>query len=114
MSDDQAKEAVDKFTKTLTDNGAEIVNTEMWGQRKLAYPIQKKSTGYYNLVEFDGEPTLVKKLETAFRRDENVLRFLVFRLDKYAAEYAAKRRSLRAAKAAAPAQTTEPVESKED
>lgn len=96
LSDEQAKEAVEKFTKVLTDNGAEIVNTELWGQRKLAYPIQKKSTGYYNLVEFDGEPTLVKKLETAFRRDERVMRFLVFRLDKYAAEYAEKRRSNRA------------------
>ena len=106
LSDEQAKEAVEKFTKVLTDNGAEIVNTELWGQRKLAYPIKKKSTGYYNLVEFDGEPTLVKKLETAFRRDERVMRFLVFRLDKYAAEYAAKRRNVRAAKAAAPAEQT--------
>ncbi len=70
----------------------------MWGLRKLAYPIQKKSTGFYTLVEFDGEPTLVKKLETAFRRDERVLRFLVFRLDKYAAEYAEKRRSIKAGK----------------
>ena len=74
------------------------MNEEIWGLRKLAYPIQKKSTGFYNLVEFDADPTIVKKIETAFRRDERVLRFLVFRLDKYAAEYAAKRRSTRAAK----------------
>ena len=99
LSDQQMKEAVEKFTKVLTDNGATIVNEENWGLRKLAYPIQKKSTGFYTLVEFDGEPTLVKKLETAFRRDERVLRFLTFRLDKYAAEYAAKRRSLKAGKA---------------
>ncbi|MCM1483266.1 MAG: 30S ribosomal protein S6 [Muribaculaceae bacterium] len=98
LSDVQMKEAVEKFTKVLTDNGATIVNEEMWGLRKLAYPIQKKSTGFYNLVEFDAEPTIVKKLETAFRRDERVLRFLTFRLDKYAAEYAAKRRSLKAGK----------------
>ncbi|MCM1292873.1 MAG: 30S ribosomal protein S6 [Bacteroides sp.] len=98
LSDAQMKEAVEKFTKVLTDNGATIVNEELWGLRKLAYPIQKKTTGFYTLVEFDGEPTLVKKLETAFRRDERVLRFLTFRLDKYAAEYAAKRRSLKGAK----------------
>ncbi len=101
------KEAVEKFTKVLTDNGATIVNEELWGLRKLAYPIEKKSTGFYTLVEFDGEPTIVKKIETAFRRDERVIRFLVFRNDKYAAEYAAKRRSLRANKpqeAAAPAE----------
>ncbi len=82
LSDVQMKEAVEKFSKVLTDNGATIVNEEIWGLRKLAYPIQKKSTGFYTLLEFDGEPTLVKKLETAFRRDERVLRFLTFRLDK--------------------------------
>ncbi len=98
LSDAQMKEAVEKFTKVLTDNGAAIVNEENWGLRKLAYPIQKKSTGFYTLVEFDAEPNVVKKLETAFRRDERILRFLTFRLDKYAAEYAAKRRSLKAAK----------------
>ena len=111
LSDQQMKEAVEKFSKVLTDNGATIVNTEEWGMRKLAYPIQKKSTGFYTLVEFEGEPTLVKKLETAFRRDERVLRFLVFRQDKYAAEYAEKRRNLRAAKAT---EAPQPVEAKED
>ena len=98
LSDAQMKEAVEKFTKVLTDNGATIVNEELWGLRKLAYPIQKKSTGFYTLVEFDGEPACIKILETAFRRDERVLRFLTFRLDKYAAEYAAKRRSLKGEK----------------
>ncbi len=102
LSDDQMKEAVEKFKGVLTADGATIVNEEQWGLRKLAYPIQKKTTGFYTLIEFDGEPTLIKKLETAFRRDERIIRFLTFRLDKYAAEYAAKRRSLRAAKAAAP------------
>lgn len=97
LSDAQAKEAVEKFTKLLTDNGATIVNEENWGLRKLAYPIEKKSTGYYTLVEFDAEPTMVKKLETAYRRDERVMRFLTFRLDKYAKEYADKRRARRAA-----------------
>ena len=98
LSDAQMKEAVEKFSKVLTDNGATIVNTEEWGLRKLAYPIQKKSTGFYCLVEFDGDPTIIKKLETSYRRDERVIRFLTFRLDKCAAEYAAKRRSLKANK----------------
>ena len=98
LSDVQMKEAVEKFTTFLSQNGAQIVNVENWGLRKLAYPIQKKSTGFYSLIEFDAEPTLIKKLETAFRRDEKVIRFLTFFLDKYAAEYAAKRRSLKGAK----------------
>jgi small subunit ribosomal protein S6 len=101
LSDAQMKEAVEKFTTVLTDNGATIVNQENWGLRKLAYPIEKKSTGFYTLVEFDAAPETVKKLEIAYRRDERVIRFLTFRLDKYAYEYAQKRRSRRADKAAA-------------
>ncbi|MDE5812364.1 MAG: 30S ribosomal protein S6 [Muribaculaceae bacterium] len=111
LSDAQMKEAVEKFAKVLTDNGATIVNEELWGLRKLAYPIQKKSTGFYTLIEFDGESTIVKKLETAFRRDERVLRFLTFRLDKYAEEYAVKRRNLKANKTVT---VEEKVEVKED
>ena len=98
LSDDQMKEAVEKFKGVLTQNGAEIVNEELWGLKKLAYPIQKKTTGFYCLLEFKGEPTIVKKLDIAFRRDERVIRFLTFRLDKYAQEYAEKRRNLRANK----------------
>jgi small subunit ribosomal protein S6 len=93
LSDAQMKEAVEKFKDVLTADGAEIVNEENWGLRKLAYPIQKKSTGFYTLVEFKADPTTIAKLETQFRRDERVLRFLTFRQDKNFAEYAAKRRN---------------------
>ena len=114
LSDVQMKEAVAKFTKVLTDNEATIVNTEEWGMKKLAYPIQKKTSGFYVLIEFDGDPTIVKKLETAFRRDDAIMRFLVFRLDKYAQEYAEKRRNLRAKKASEqPAAAEAPAENKE-
>ncbi|MDE6796310.1 MAG: 30S ribosomal protein S6, partial [Muribaculaceae bacterium] len=99
LSDEQMKEEVEIFKDGLQQNGAEVVNEETWGLRKLAYPIQKKSTGFYCLLEFKGEPTIVKKLDVAFRRDERVIRFLTFRLDKYAQEYAEKRRNLRAKKA---------------
>jgi small subunit ribosomal protein S6 len=93
LSDAQMKEAVEKFKDFLKADGAEIVNEENWGLRKLAYPIQKKSTGFYTLVEFQAEPTAIAKLETQFRRDERVLRFLTFRQDKNFAAYAAKRRN---------------------
>ncbi len=92
LSEDQMKEAVAKFRKVLTDQGAEIVNEEAWGLKKMAYPIQKKSTGFYNLIEFKAEPSVVSKLETAYRRDEKVIRFITVKLDKYAAAYAEKRR----------------------
>ncbi len=113
LSDEQMKEAVEKFKGVLTANGATILNEEEWGLRKLAYPIQKKSTGFYCLLEFEGAPTLVKQLEIAYRRDEKVLRFLTFRLDKYAAEYAEKRRNLRANKASETAAAPADAENKE-
>ena len=100
LSDVQMKEAVEKFKDFLVSNGCEMVNEEMWGLKKLAYPIEKKSTGFYCLFEFKGQPDIVKKLETAFRRDERVIRFLTFRLDKYSIAYAEKRRHVRAQKAA--------------
>ena len=95
LSDVQMKEAVEKFKGILTAEGAEIINEENWGLRKLAYPIQKKTTGFYTLLEFDAEPSVIAKLEIQFRRDERVIRFLTFRMDKFAAEYAAKRRSVK-------------------
>ena len=114
LSDVQMKEAVEKFSDVLKAEGATIVNEELWGLRKLAYPIAKKSTGFYSLIEFDADPTVVKKLETAYRRDERVIRFLTFRLDKYAAQYAEKRRSLRAGKAAAAKEEKVETETKEN
>ena len=95
LSDVQMKEAVDKFKAVITDNGGTITNEENWGMRKLAYPIQKKSTGFYSLLQFDVEPAIIATLETQFRRDERVLRFLTFRLDKYAYEYAEKRKNVK-------------------
>jgi len=94
LSDVQMKEAVE----ILQAEGAEIINEENWGLKKLAYPIQKKSTGFYQLVEFNADPTVIDKLELNFRRDERVIRFLTFKMDKYAAEYAAKRRSVKSNK----------------
>jgi small subunit ribosomal protein S6 len=95
LSDVQMKEAVDKFKAFLAEENAEIVNEENWGLRKLAYPIEKKTTGFYQLIEFNADSQTIAKLETQFRRDERVIRFMTFKMDKYAAEYAAKRRSLK-------------------
>lgn len=93
LSDEQMKEAVEKFKKLLTDDGGEIVNEENWGLRKLAYPIQKKSTGFYNMLEFKANPSSIEKLELHFRRDERVIRFLTVKHDKFSLEYAEKRRN---------------------
>jgi small subunit ribosomal protein S6 len=70
-----------------------MLNEEAWGLKKMAYAIQKKSTGFYFLFEFKAEPSVVDKLETTFRREEKVIRFMTVKLDKYAAAYAEKRRA---------------------
>ena len=93
LSDAQVKEVADKFQGIITENGGQIVNVENWGLKKLAYPIQKKTTGFYFLVEFEGEGALINKLETNYRRDERIIRFLTFQQDKYAVEDSAKRRA---------------------
>ena len=92
LSDEQMKEAVNKFKGVLTKAGAEIINEENWGLKKLAYTIDKKNTGFYVLIEFKAEPQVLKTLEVAYRREEKVLRFLTVKMEKYAAEYAEKRR----------------------
>lgn len=93
LSEEQAKEAVTKFRKILKDLGATIVHEENWGLKKLAYPIQKKSTGFYTLFEYKADGNAVAELEVAFKRDERVLRFLTVALDKHAVTYAEKRRT---------------------
>ena len=92
LSENQIKEAVKKIKKIITDNGGKIVHEENWGLRKLSYPIQKKSTGFYYLIEFQAEGALIEKLEVEYRRDERIIRYLTFRMDRYAIEYSEKKR----------------------
>ncbi|HUW05785.1 MAG TPA: 30S ribosomal protein S6 [Williamwhitmania sp.] len=93
LSDGQLKELVTKFRGVITENGGEIVHEEDWGLRKLAYPIQKKSTGFYYMIEFKAPGQLIDTLEVQYRRDERIIRFLTFRMDKYAVEYSEKKRA---------------------
>src|SRR5210317_31997 len=95
LSEPQVKEAVKKFKDIISANGGEMIHEEDWGMKKLAYPIQKKSTGFYNLFEFKADPSVIAKVETEFRRDEKVIRFMTVKLDKYAVEYSNKRKRLR-------------------
>ena len=93
LSEEQAKEAVEKFKKSLKSFGAKLKFDEAWGLKKLAYPIQKKSTGFYHLLEFQADGDAVKNLEIEFKRDEKVIRFLTMKMEKDHFEYAEKRRT---------------------
>ncbi len=93
LSEEQMMETVAKFKKILSDHpGTEIVYENNWGLRKMAYPIQKKNTGFYYLVEFKASGDLIGKLETEFKRDERIMRFLTIALDKHAIAYNEKKR----------------------
>jgi small subunit ribosomal protein S6 len=98
LSDEQAKETVSKFKKLLKDNGCKIIHEDDWGLRKLAYPIQKKTTGFYYLITFESDGTVISELEVTYKRDERILRFLTVSLDKYGVAYNEKRRSKASAK----------------
>lgn len=93
LSEEAAKEAIGKFRDLLTDNGAEIVHEDSWGLKKLAYPIQKKTTGHYHVTEFKAPGELITKLEVEYKRDERVMRFLTIRLDKHGVSYNERKRS---------------------
>jgi small subunit ribosomal protein S6 len=99
LSDDQVKEAVSKFESYLKTNGGNIIHQENWGLRKLAYPIQKKTTGFYHLMEFEAPGELISKLEVEFKRDERVLRFLTVKMEKHHIAFAESRRTKKQAEA---------------
>ena len=104
LSEEQTKEAVQKFESHIGSLGGKIKHSESWGLRKLAYPIQKKSTGFYFLLEFEAPGEAIADLELMFKRDERVMRFLSVKMDKHHLEYAEKRRVRIGAKSKAPAE----------
>src|SRR6476619_4814633 len=93
LSDDEFKAAQRKFTALVTEASGEIVGESAWGLKSLAYPIQKKTTGLYWVLEFTAPSDFNEKLKVQLLRDESVLRHLCTKLDKYAVEYNAKKRS---------------------
>jgi small subunit ribosomal protein S6 len=93
LSDDDYKAVQKKFENFITDNGGNIVAAHPWGLKSLAYPIQKKTTGLYLVLEYTAPSILNEKLIIQLLRDEQVLRHLLIALDKHAVEYNARKRS---------------------
>ncbi len=92
LSDQQVKDTITGVKRTIESFDGQIYHEEEWGIRKLAYPIKHKTTGYYQLFEFRGPPTIVAKIEIAMKRDESILRFLTVSLEKHALEFNERRR----------------------
>ena len=93
LSAEQVGETVKKFKGIIGAQGGKVSHTEDWGLKKLAYPIEKKKSGFYQMLEFDMPGEGIRNLEIEMKRDERVMRFLSVALDKYAKEYAEKRKS---------------------
>jgi small subunit ribosomal protein S6 len=93
LSDDDFKVSQKKYTDFIKEHGGELVHTNPWGLKSLAYPIQKKTTGLYWVIEYKAPSTFNEQLKIQLLRDENVLRHMFTALDKYAVEYNEKKRS---------------------
>ncbi|MBC7426208.1 MAG: 30S ribosomal protein S6 [Bacteroidia bacterium] len=92
LSEQQMQEAVKTYRELITEQGGKIVHETNWGLTKLAYPINKKVTGFYHFFEFQAEASFIAVLETNYRRDERIMRFLNLKLDKHAVVYNERKR----------------------
>lgn len=93
LAEDDFKAAQKKYTDFVKENGGNIVQEEAWGLRSLAYPIAKKTTGLYYVVEYKAGTEVNAKLEVQMNRDENIMRHMITRLDKFAVAYNNRRRN---------------------
>ncbi|MEO6672507.1 MAG: 30S ribosomal protein S6, partial [Ginsengibacter sp.] len=92
LSEEEYKAAQKKYTSFVTDNGGEVGYENPWGLKSLAYPIQKRTTGLYWVMEYKAPSIFNEKLKTQLLRDESVIRHMFTALDKYAVEYNNKKR----------------------
>ncbi|MBT6173950.1 MAG: 30S ribosomal protein S6 [Flavobacteriales bacterium] len=109
LSAEQVAETVKKYRASIASNGGKIVHEDAWGLKKLAYPIQKKTSGFYHLIEWEAAGTAVIPFETEFRRDERIMRFLTTAMDKHHINYAQSRRDKSNRKEEAPAKGEAPA-----
>ncbi|MEJ7822754.1 MAG: 30S ribosomal protein S6, partial [Chitinophagaceae bacterium] len=93
LSEEDYRSAQKKFASLVTDNSGEVLHENPWGLKSLAYPIQKKTTGLYWVMEYKAPSDFNEKLKIQLLRDESVLRHMFTALDKYAVEYNAKKKS---------------------
>ena len=93
LSEEEFKAAQKKFEALVTENGGEITHSNPWGLKSLAYPIAKKTTGLYWVMEYSAPTSFNEKLKIQLLRDESVMRHMYTVLDKYAVEYNSRKRS---------------------
>ncbi len=75
--------SLDPFLKVVTDGGGKVEKTDIWGKRRLAYPIDKKPEGYYAVVDLTAEPSVVLEMDRQLNLNEAILRTKVTRPDHH-------------------------------
>jgi small subunit ribosomal protein S6 len=93
LSEEDFKAAQKKYEALVKDNGGEVVHSNPWGLKSLAYPIAKKTTGLYWVMEYSAPTSFNEKLKIQLLRDESAMRHMFTVLDKYAVGYNAKKKS---------------------
>ena len=92
LSNEEFKVATKNLKKFVTDNQGEIVGEDTWGLRSFAYPIEKKTTGLYYIMEYKAPSAFNAKFTIQMNRDESVMRFMMTSLDKHAIAYNDRKR----------------------
>jgi len=92
ISEEQIADLVSRVDKYITENGGRILDKEVWGTQRLAYPIEKKRNGYYVDMTFEAPTELIARLERAMEINDNVLRYLTLRMDRKMMKYRAERK----------------------
>ena len=77
LTEEQVGEKLEKFHKLITGGGGEITAVDQWGKRQLAYPIKKKTSGNYVVVQFTAEVDALPELERILKLDEDLMRYLI-------------------------------------
>ncbi len=94
LSSDDIKSTAQTYVDLISNKGCQIVHVDEMGLRPLAYPINKRHSGVYFCVEFEGSTgDMITDVELALRRDERIMRFLTVKLDKYGVKYNADKRN---------------------
>ncbi len=81
LTEENKNALVDKFAAVITGMGGEVTTVDKWGDKELAYPINYKTSGFYTLMNFDGDSTVPAELERQMRISDGVIRFMVTRKD---------------------------------
>ncbi|RJQ41385.1 MAG: 30S ribosomal protein S6 [Nitrospiraceae bacterium] len=107
LADEEIETASGKIKDLITNSGGEILKSDAWGRRKLAYEIKKQKKGFYLFLVFKSPSAVIKKLEDYYKVFDPVVKYMVIKLEKKQAESALK------SSAAAEAATVTPVEKTE-